>query len=65
MGYSEVGDTLQKKSPVVVTCGIFVLQDLRRTKAVLAARSKLSTGRDCSSGATERAARIFIPPERL
>jgi hypothetical protein len=32
--YHEVSDTLEK-SPVIVTCGVSVLQDLRRTKAVL------------------------------
>ena len=30
-----------------------------------AARRNLSAERDCSSGAKERAARIFIPPVRL
>jgi hypothetical protein len=33
--HSEVSDTLIEKSPVVFTCDISVLQDLRRTKAVL------------------------------
>jgi hypothetical protein len=32
--YLEVSDTLEK-SPVVLTCDVSVLQDLRRTNAVL------------------------------